>query len=333
MLASSNSSEWVVSASVTDSARDGMYMPVQDRKVWISRPRASYDDIEGFQLDAGEVWEGIRTEFKALDSLRVGDLKTHEEVLKYQRDHSKASVIKSRWVLTQKAPGLVRARLVAQDFAHGRPSALDLGLSSNTASVEALKAILSRAAKSRMRVWGLDISAAFLFADIVTPTVVELPSGMCLPDGQTAYLVLREVMYGLRSASLSWQRHLAKEMTKMGLSASPLEPTLYSGWIQLKGTWNYILALAYVHDLLIASSTQDGVQHVFETLSSVLKVKIAGKLHEDGEMEFFGRLIQLDGNNITLGIKAEYVRFVFDAFGWTEKDLKKVKPSATTPDI
>ena len=50
-------------------------------------------------------------------------------------------------------------------------------------------------------------------------------------------------------------------------------------------------------------------------------------------MEFLGRLIQLDGNNITLGIKAEYVRSVFDAFGWTEKDLKKVKPSATTPDI
>ena len=56
---------------------------------------------------------------------------------------------KSRWVLTQKAPGLVRARLVAKDFAHGRPSALDLGLSSNTASVEALKLILSRAAKGR----------------------------------------------------------------------------------------------------------------------------------------------------------------------------------------
>ena len=277
--------------------------------------------------------EGTRAEFKALDSLRVGDLKTHGEVLKYQRDHPKASIIKSRWVLTQKAPGLVRARLVAKDFAHGRPSALDLGLSSNTASVEALKAILSRAAKSRMRVCGLDTSTAFLFADIVTPTVVELPSGMCLPDGQTAYLVLRKAMYGLRSASLSLQRHLAKEMPKTGLSASPLEPTLYSGWIQLKCTWNYILALAYVDDLLIASSSQDGVQHVFETLSSVLSVKITGKLHDDGKMEFLGRLIQLDGDNITLGIKAEYVRSVFDAFGWTEKGLKKVKPSATTPDI
>ena len=49
------------------------------------------------------------------------------------------------------------------------------GLSSNTASVEALKMILSRAAKGRMKMWGLDISTAFLFANIVQPTVIELP--------------------------------------------------------------------------------------------------------------------------------------------------------------
>ena len=79
-----------------------------------------------------------------------------------------------------EGPGLVRARLVAKDFAHGRPSALDLGLSSNTASVEALKMILSRAAKGRMKMWGLDISTAFLFANVVQPTVVELPSTFSL---------------------------------------------------------------------------------------------------------------------------------------------------------
>ena len=38
-------------------------------------------------------------------------------------------------------------------------------------------------------------------------------------------------------------------------------------------------------------------------------------------------------NNITLGVKPEYVRSVFSAFGWTEKDLAKIKPVATTPDI
>ena len=95
----------------------------------------------------------------------------------------------------------------------------------------------------------------------------------------------------------------------------------------------YIIALAYVDDLLIVSDSQEGVEFIHKSLSAVLKVKVTGRLHEDGQLEFLGRLIKLDGNNITLGVKPEYVRSVFSAFGWTEKDLAKVKPMATTPDI
>ena len=62
--------------------------------------------------------------------------------------------------MTQKAPTRVRARLVAKDFAHGKPPGSRP--SSNTASVEALKLVLSRAAKGRAKVCGLDISKAFL---------------------------------------------------------------------------------------------------------------------------------------------------------------------------
>ena len=85
--------------------------------------------------------------------------------------------------------------------------------------------------------------------------------------------------------------------------------------------------LAYVDDLLIVSDSQEGVEFIHKSLSAVLKVKVTGRLHEDGQLEFLGRLIKLDGNNITLGVKPEYVRSVFSAFGWTEKDLAKVKPS------
>ena len=316
-----------------DQEREGAYMPIGDRWVWVSRPRVSYDDIDGIQLDNKESWEGMKTEVKAVDSLQVGLLRSRSEVDHYQAENPGCRVIKSRWVLTQKAPGLVRARLVAKDFAHGKPSALDLGLSSNTASVEALKLILSRAAKGRMRIWGLDISTAFLFANVVQPTVVELPSSFCLEGGGTAYLILEKALYGLRSASLSWQRHLSKIMVGLGLKASPLEPTLFSGWVQLGQKWTYIIALAYVDDLLIVSDSQEGVEFIHKSLSTVLKVKVTGRLHEDGQLEFLGRLIKLDGNNITLGVKPEYVRSVFSAFGWTEKDLAKIKPVTTTPDI
>ena len=217
------------SSTKVESDKDGKYIPIRDRNVWVSRPRVSFDDVDGIQLDNEESWQGIKTEVAALDSLRVGLVRSRAEVDQYQREHPGCRVIKSRWVLTQKAPGLVRARLVAKDFAHGRPSALDLGLSSNTASVEALKTILSRAAKGRMKVWGLDISTAFLFASVVQPTVVELPNTFTTESGETAYLILEKALYGLRSASLSWQRHLSKIMIGLGLKPSPLEPTLFSG--------------------------------------------------------------------------------------------------------
>ena len=121
-----------------DQEREGAYMPIGDRWVWVSRPRVSYDDIDGIQLDNKESWEGMKTEVKAVDSFKGRTPSSRSEVEHYQAENPGCRVIKSRWVLTHKAPGLVRARLVAKDFAHGKPSALDLGLSSNTASVEAL---------------------------------------------------------------------------------------------------------------------------------------------------------------------------------------------------
>ena len=80
-------------------------MSIGDRWIWVSRPRVSYDDIDGIQLDNKESWEGMKTEVKAVDSLRVGLLRSRSEVDHYQAENPGCRVIKSRWVLTQKAQG------------------------------------------------------------------------------------------------------------------------------------------------------------------------------------------------------------------------------------
>ena len=69
-------------------------------------------------------------------------------------------------------------------------------MSSNTASVEALKMILSRAAKGRVKVWSLHINTAFLFADVVQPTVVQLQNTSSLQNGEPAFLVLDQLFAG-----------------------------------------------------------------------------------------------------------------------------------------
>ena len=114
-------------------------------------------------------------------------------------------------------------------------------------------------------------------------------------------MILEKALYGLRSASLSWQRHLSKIMIGLGLKASPLEPTLFSGWVQLGQKWTYIIALAYVDDLLSSLIAKRGFEFIHKSLSAVLKVKVTGRLHEDGQLEFLGRLIKRDGKQHHLG--------------------------------
>ena len=111
-----------VCSSVKEKKEDesaGTYMRIQDRTLWVNRPRASYDDLEGFQLDPEETWQGIKKEVNALDSLKVGYARSKSEIDEYRKANPNCRTVKSRWVLTQKAPGLVRARIVAKEFAHG----------------------------------------------------------------------------------------------------------------------------------------------------------------------------------------------------------------------
>ena len=56
--------------------------------------------------------------------------------------------------------------------------------------------ILSRAAKGRVKVWSLHINTAFLYADVVQPTVVQLQNTSSLQNGEPAFLVLDQLFAG-----------------------------------------------------------------------------------------------------------------------------------------
>ena len=57
--------------------------------------------------------------------------------------------------------------------------------------------------------WVLDVSTAFLHAPVIHPAVVSLPTGMEDEDGEPLFVILEKAMNGLRSAGMSWYRHLA----------------------------------------------------------------------------------------------------------------------------
>ena len=117
--------------------------------------------------------------------------------------------------------------LLQKTLLFNQPSALDLGIASQTASVEAFKAFLCRVVQDTLVLWGLDVSTAFLYAKLVLDTVPELPGCFQKLDGSKVYVILEKAIYGLRSAGLSWQKHLAGLLAELGLFPSLIEPTLY----------------------------------------------------------------------------------------------------------
>ncbi|OLP77436.1 Retrovirus-related Pol polyprotein from transposon TNT 1-94 [Symbiodinium microadriaticum] len=154
--------------------------------VKVQRPCASRDDVTEVSLDLGLTYEGMIKELKALESLSVGDMMWTID--------PKQRVISTRWVVAAKNERIdgketpIGCRIVARDYSTG-PSASQLGISSPTASGEALKLFLAAIGAEGFNILGLDVSTAFLFAWLGDEkVVVSMPEGCVGPGGEKLYL-------------------------------------------------------------------------------------------------------------------------------------------------
>ena len=240
----------------------------------VQKPCASRDDVTEVSLDLGLTYEGMIKELKALESLSVGDMMWHVD--------PKQRVISTRWVVAAKneridgkETPIVRCRIVARDYSTG-PSASQLGISSPTASGEALKLFLAAIGAEGFNILGLDVSTAFLFAWLGDErVVVSMPEGCVGPGGEKLYLRLKKALYGLRSAALHWTRHLSGLLGKLfGLKPCPTEPCLFTGYFKNKR----VFVLSYVDDLLLAGASTEDLYEMVELLRKELKLKVTADL-------------------------------------------------------
>ena len=79
-------------------------------------PSEVNDELTGLSLDHLQVVEGMKTEVKQLESLKVGKNMTESAARKLAKEKG-VKILTSRWVNTQKTPTLARCRLVVRDFA------------------------------------------------------------------------------------------------------------------------------------------------------------------------------------------------------------------------
>ena len=92
---------------------------------------------------------------------------------------------------------IVRARIVARDYATGSPTAAESGISSPTSSNEAFRTFLVFVSATGSDVALANVSTAFLFALVVSPERVMLPPNVRFADNSRVFLRLRKALYGL----------------------------------------------------------------------------------------------------------------------------------------
>ena len=205
-------------------------------------------------------------------------------------------------------------------------SASQLGISSPTASGEALKLFLAAIGAEGFNILGLDASTAFLFAWLGDErVVVSMPEGCVGPGGEKLYLRLNKALYGLRSAALHWTRHLSGLLGKLfGLKPCPTEPCLFTGYFKNKR----VFVLRYVDDLLLAGASTEDLYEMVELLRKELKLKVTADLAKDGKIHFLGREILRSepGGDLKFGMDPGYMQDVLE-----EYKLENAKGLPTPP--
>ena len=130
-------------------------------KTEVEVPLEVNDELTGLPLNHEQVVEGMKTEVKQLETLKVGRNMTESEARKISREKG-AKILTSRWVLTQKTPSLARCRLVVRDFASGAESAFRSGIYAPTSSLDSLRCVLALASLWDLWLITSDVSTAFL---------------------------------------------------------------------------------------------------------------------------------------------------------------------------
>ena len=133
-----------------------------------------------------------------------------------------------RWVLTVKGDGSPKARLVAQGFS--QKYGVDFqDTFSPTIKYECVRILIAISASLGLDVTQMDVSTAFLNANLEETVFMKIPPGMEIigDDSDDLVLRLRRALYGLKQSPRAWNRELDTFLKSQGFLQSTAEPCIY----------------------------------------------------------------------------------------------------------
>ena len=166
-----------------------------------------------------------------------------------------------------------KARLVAQGFSQ-RPGWDFFENFAPTIRLSVVRAIFALVAAEDMECDSLDITTAFLNADLDETIYMKPPPGyeQYSPEGKKLYCLLLKAIYGLKQGSRQWYLKLSEVMLQIGFKKVPSEPCLFV-W---ERPGDRVVVPTYVDDMHIASSNTDGVATVKKELGQHFKLRDLG---------------------------------------------------------
>ena len=174
-----------------------------------------------------EVEKGMKNETDAFERFKVYSWAPEEE--------AQGEIVSSRWLLKQRDPSTVKARIVAQQLNTGTP--MDTFAATPTTTAQRLVMLIAFS-----RCWGLklgDVGTAFLHALLTAGMDVYMrPPVNLRHHGQVRRL--HKALYGLRQSPRLFQEFLAEAFTALGWKRCVVEPQLYfhertGAWLTARG--------------------------------------------------------------------------------------------------
>ncbi|CAI7888257.1 unnamed protein product [Closterium sp. NIES-54] len=217
-----------------------------------------------------EKWrEAMDRELAALQKRETWDLIPIEKTVN-------KNVLTGKWVfrVKTKADGTYekhKARWVVRGFdqTHGIDYTLTFAPVSRHTSV---RLVLCEAAAMNFPLRQIDVSNAFLYADVDAKIYVEYPH--TYPTNPPSVCKLKKSLYGIKQAPRLWQQHLNRKLTEVGFRQLPHDPGMY----RLDDKGSYAFLVAYVDDILYVSSSTSLGDRIEADLKKSLDLTISTKV-------------------------------------------------------
>nr|GEX39265.1 retrotransposon protein, putative, Ty1-copia subclass [Tanacetum cinerariifolium] len=167
---------------------------------------------------------------------------------------------------------IYKARLVAKGYTQ------TLGIDyektfSLVADIRAIRILISIAAYYDYEIWQMHVKTAFLNGYLNEEVYMEQPEGFVNPKYPNQVCKLKRFIYGLKQASMQWNKRFDDEIKKFGFTQNRNEPCVY-----LKaGGSNITFLILYVDDVLIMGNSIPMLQSVKTYLGKCFAMKDLGE--------------------------------------------------------